>query len=200
MVDDDISPTDKMSDSSAQSDTDERWKILVVDDEVDIHHLTRMVIKNKVFFGKGLELLEANSGQEARELLRQHSDIALILLDVVMETEHEGLEVARYTREDLNNRLTRIILRTGQPGITPEVDTVIHYDINDYKQKSELTAERLIVSIYTALRCYRDMKAIEDTKEHLKQLIYSTSEIYHEQAMQRFTKDVLEQLLAQLQK
>ncbi|WP_108652642.1 DUF3369 domain-containing protein [Dongshaea marina] len=174
------------------------WKVAVVDDEDDIHSLTQMVLKGKSFFGRKLEILDAYSGADARIILRDNPDTALVLLDVVMETDHEGLEVAKYIRESLNNRLTRITLRTGQPGQAPELDTVINYDINDYKEKTELTSKKLITAIYIALRSYRDMLSIEDTKENIKKLIQSAHHIYHSHAIKDFSSHVLQQMVVLL--
>ncbi|WP_108650198.1 DUF3369 domain-containing protein [Dongshaea marina] len=174
------------------------WKVAVVDDEDDIHSLTRMVIKDLLFFGRKLELYSVHSGSEAQQLLRQHQDIVLVLLDVVMETDHAGLDLAQFIRKDLNNHLTRITLRTGQPGQAPELSTVVNYDINDYKEKTDLTSKKLIVAIYSAIRSYRDLLAIEKTKDHLKKLLRSTHELYHSHAIREFAVHVLEQLVSLL--
>ncbi|WP_108649580.1 DUF3369 domain-containing protein [Dongshaea marina] len=165
-----------------------------MDDEADIHQLTTMVIKDLHCFGRPLKLLNAYSGQEARALLKANPQTALVLLDVVMETDHEGLEVARYIRETLKNRHTRILLRTGQPGQAPELETVVDYDINDYKEKTELTAQKLKVAIYTSIRCFRDIQTIENTKRNLEKLLRSTHQLYHQQAIREFAIHVLEQL------
>lgn len=62
-------------------------------------------------------------------------DVAVCLLDVVMETEHAGLETANAIRSMLKNTFVRIVLRTGQPGQAPEETIIAEYDINDYKEK-----------------------------------------------------------------
>ncbi|HEY9904080.1 MAG TPA: adenylate/guanylate cyclase domain-containing response regulator, partial [Candidatus Sericytochromatia bacterium] len=109
------------------------WKILLVDDEVEIHSVTRLVLNDFVFESKSITFISAYSGEEAKALIEKHPDTALILLDVVMETDDAGLEVVKYIRDVLGNLLVRIILRTGQPGQAPEDVVIIHYDINDYK-------------------------------------------------------------------
>lgn len=116
------------------------WKVLIVDDEADIHQVTVLVLKRFKLDNRPLEFIHAYSGAEAKEKLSTYDDIALIFLDVVMETDDAGLEVARWTREDLGNHKTRIVLRTGQPGQAPEQSVVANYDINDYKEKTELTS------------------------------------------------------------
>ena len=96
------------------------WRVLIVDDEPDVHEVTKMIFKRFQLDGRPLEMLHAHTGMEARELLKENPDIALMLLDVVMETERSGLDLVRWCREALGNRFVRIVLRTGQPGQAPE--------------------------------------------------------------------------------
>ena len=128
---------------TSRSRTLPSWKLLIVDDEEEVHVITRMVLEGLSFSGKGLTFLSAYSAQEAREILLEQRDIAVILLDVVMETGQAGLELVEIIRSELGNRMVRIILRTGQPGQAPEREVITRYDINDYKHKTELTAQKL---------------------------------------------------------
>lgn len=153
----------------------QRWRILIVDDEEEIHTVTRLVLDDFTFEGRGLDLISAYSGKESIELLRDIEDIAVVLLDVVMEDNHAGLDVARRIREELNNPFTRIILRTGQPGQAPENEVISELDINDYKQKTELTAQKLFVTVTTALRSFRDLKTIDTNRNRLLQLAMSVA-------------------------
>jgi len=116
------------------------WKVLIVDDEEEVHHVTKLVLSDFIFNNRKLEFLSAYSEAEARNLLNRHNDVAVVLLDVVMERDDSGLKLVRYIREELKNHLVRIILRTGQPGRAPESNVILEYDINDYKEKTELTA------------------------------------------------------------
>lgn len=134
------------------------WKVLVVDDEEGIHGITRMIFRGYEFEQRPIELISAMSGAEARKLLSEHPDIALALLDVVMENDDEGLRLVEYIRNQLNNRDIRIILRTGHPGYAPESQVIVNYDINDYLSKAELSASRLLTSVVVALRSFRDIK------------------------------------------
>ena len=69
------------------------WKVAIVDDDQGVHTGTRFALQDFTLHGRGLELLSARSAAEARELFRAHPDMAVILLDVVMETEGAGLEL-----------------------------------------------------------------------------------------------------------
>lgn len=174
------------------------WKILIVDDETEVHSVTKLALNGYRFAGKGLQFLDAHSGAEARDILAAHDDIALVLLDVVMETDHAGLDVVGYIRETLGNRLTRIVLRTGQPGQAPEKRVIIDFDINDYKEKTELTAQKLFTLMSASLRSYRDMVALEDSRQGLKKIIDASANIFTQTSMQKFAEGALEQLLSLL--
>lgn len=139
----------------------EPWKVLVVDDEMEVHNVTHLALGDFRFEGKTLDLLNAHSGGEAKQLIENHPDTALILLDVVMESDHAGLEVVKYIREVLSNDRVRIVLRTGQPGQAPEQSVVVDYDINDYKTKTELTTTKLFTTVVTALRSFHHILTIE---------------------------------------
>ncbi len=112
------------------------WKIIIADDEEEVHAMTRMVMKKFEFEGRAVELISAYSGKQTIEIMEAQPDVAIILLDVVMENENSGLEVVKKIRDELKNPFVRIILRTGQPGQAPEEDVIRNYDINDYKSKN----------------------------------------------------------------
>ncbi|MCD6584950.1 MAG: DUF3369 domain-containing protein [Desulfobacteraceae bacterium] len=172
------------------------WKIIIADDEVEVHNVTKMVLDDYVFEGQSLEFLSAYSGEETKQLICANSDTAIILLDVVMETDDAGLQLARYIRQDLKNSFVRIILRTGQPGKAPERDVIIDYDINEYKEKTELTAQKLFTTITTALRSYRDLRIIEKNRSGLEQIIKASARLFEHQSLKEFAKGVLTQLVS----
>ena len=174
------------------------WKLLVVDDEPEVHLITRMVLQGYRFEGRSLALLEARSAEEAKGILRAHPDIAVILLDVVMETDHSGLDLVKWIREDLRNVLVRIILRTGQPGAAPEKQVIIEYEINDYKAKTELTSIKLFTAVTSAIRAWRDLKTIKRSKEGFQKIIHASSQLFTTRAFGRFIEGVLTQLTSLL--
>lgn len=146
------------------------WKVLIVDDEVEIHHITKLALKEFLFENKSITFVSAYSGKEAKEIIKENQDIALILLDVVMETEEAGLEVVKYIRDILDNKIVRIILRTGQPGQVPEDVVIVSYDINDYKTKTELTNKKLFTTVVTALRAFSSLNQIESSKSEIEKI------------------------------
>lgn len=174
------------------------WKMLIVDDEPEVHDVTRLAMADFEFRGRPLHLLSAYSGKEACEMARTIPDIAVILLDVVMETDDAGLNVARYIRDELGNHFVRLVLRTGQPGQAPERRVITDYDINDYKYKTELTQQKLFTTVYTSISSYRDLMALESNRRGLEEVIKASAHIFELRSMDRFVRGVLEQLTALL--
>ncbi len=174
------------------------WKILIVDDEPGVHEVTHLSLKNFEFAGRGLRFLDAYTAESARRILASENDIAVALVDVVMENEHAGLDLVRYIRQTLGNDLIRLILRTGQPGQAPERDVIREYDINDYKEKTELTAQKLYSAIFTSLRSYRDLVALDNNRRGLEHIIRASARLFTTPRIDEFIQGVLEQLVALL--
>jgi len=144
-----------------------QYKILIVDDDQSVHDITNMAIKAMNFSDLELIILTAYSATEAKEILDQDKDIALALIDVVMETPEAGLDLVNYIRDTLQNKLIRLIIRTGQANDFPQMQVIQRYDINDFKEKTELTLEKLYTTIRTSIKQYEHLldlqKKYEDT-------------------------------------
>jgi signal transduction histidine kinase/HPt (histidine-containing phosphotransfer) domain-containing protein len=164
----------------------EPWVILIVDDDPAIHATTRMVLRGFTFEGRIAHFLSAASAAEARAILEATPEIAVILLDVVMESDDAGLRLVRTIRNVLNNRRVRIILRTGQPGQAPERDVILNYDINDYRSKTELTAQKLFTSVVAALRGYQDITTIEQNRRGLERIVDASSSLLDIRSLNEF--------------
>jgi signal transduction histidine kinase/CheY-like chemotaxis protein len=180
-------------DSSAR-----RWKIAVIDDDQAVHEGTRFALSDYTLNGQGLEILSAYSAAEGRALMLKHPDIAAVLLDVIMETDIAGLELVEYIRNEIRNETVRIILRTGQPGQAPERRVIVQYDINDYKAKTELTADKLFTSLTAALRSFQQLERMVQTRRGLEIIIDAASTLYDFKSMQRLAEGVLTQLASLL--
>jgi len=137
------------------------WKVMVVDDEEDIHSVTRIALKSFTYRDRGIEFIHSHSAEESKPLLRNNPDIAVILLDVVMETNTAGLDLVKFIRDDVHLKYTQIILRTGYPGYAPEREVIVSYEINDYKTKTELTAFKLFTLVLASLRAYDSVTELE---------------------------------------
>jgi two-component sensor histidine kinase len=145
------------------------WKVLVVDDAEEIRLMTRLSLEGFTHDGRVLELLEADSADQARQLLNAHDDVAVVLLDVVMETDHAGLDLVRWIRKEKRNLLVRLLVRTGQAGLHPAAAVLAEYEINDYWEKSELSVSRLRMALTTSLRGYGDLLSMHKRTLQLRQ-------------------------------
>ena len=156
----------------------EAWKVLLVDDEADIHAVLRLALRDVRVENRPLSLLEAKSGEAAKQQLTEHPDIALILLDVVMETEQAGLDLVHYIRHELDNHLILIVVVTGQPGYAPQREVIVDYEIDGYRLKSELTADKIFVSVYTALRTYQALYTLGRKSRQLEESEQRYADLY----------------------
>jgi len=176
----------------------EFWKIIIADDETEVHTVTKMVLKDYVFEGRSIEFLDAYSGVETKQLIKNNPDTAIVLLDIVMETDDAGLKLVRYIRQDLKNTFVRIIVRTGQPGKATQQDVMIDYDINEYKEKTELTVQKLFTTITSALRSYRDLRILDKQRYGLEQINEASVHLFKHQSLIEFANEVLFRLISLL--
>lgn len=175
-----------------------KWKVLIVDDEVDMHSLTELVMDDFIFQGREITFFNAYSAAEAKKILKNEKDLAVVLLDVVMETQTSGLDLVKYIRDELNNKLIRIIIRTGQPGKAPEKNIIIDYDINDYKHKTELTKGKMDTVLITAIRAYQDLIILEKSRKGLKKIIEASNNLFVLKSMRQLVEGILLQLTSLL--
>lgn len=176
----------------------EPWRILVVDDDEQVHATTRIVLGAMRLLGRPIMLHEARSAAEAKKLVQLIPDLAVILLDVVMESEDAGLKLIEFIRQDCCLSEVRIILRTGQPGRAPELQVIENYDINDYKTKQELTHNRLITSLTSAVRSYQQIQTINHSRKGLEKIIQAASSLIEVRALESFAEGVLTQIASLL--
>ncbi|MEN9868399.1 MAG: hypothetical protein RL748_3989 [Pseudomonadota bacterium] len=204
MTDDVIADDDDwlLEDEGQQSEvalvpSDQRvWRILIVDDDADVHAVTSLALRNVTFKGRELELFSAYSGEQGFTMLRDTPDIALVLLDVVMETDDAGLLLAQRIRGELNNQIVRVVLRTGQPGQAPEQRVIIEYDINDYKAKTELTTQKLFTTVIASLRAYETLLMLERSRVGLGKILEGATNLYRIHSLREFASGVLNQVSA----
>jgi response regulator RpfG family c-di-GMP phosphodiesterase len=172
----------------------ETYKIIIADDDEEIHRVTKVILKYFNFEGRGIDFIDTFSGEETKIALAENPDTAIIFLDVVMEESDSGLKVAKYLREELKNSLTRIVLRTGQPGEAPEEEVIRIYDINDYRLKTELTVKRLHTTLYSSLRNYRDLQTLEKNKKGLEKIIRASAKLFEHNTLDDFLVTILNEL------
>jgi len=174
------------------------WRVLVVDDDPDLHEATEFALHGLYILDRPLEFLHAHSAAAALQLLSREHDIAVILLDVVMETVTAGLDMIGVIRDDMGLASTRIILRTGQPGLAPDVDTVRRYDINDYHTKSELTRGRLYVALSTAIRAYDQLERTAANQRFLERVVAASHRLIALPGLREFSAGLLGQAIKRI--
>lgn len=192
-TDDAPEPEDRSTDGTEPS-----WCVVIVDDDESFHVVTRLALRNLTMDGTPIRLAHARSGAEARVVLKEEPDCALVLLDVVMEQDDAGLRVAEWIRTELRNPLVRVVLRTGQSGLAPEEYVMQHYDIHDYHSKTELTAQRLRTAVTGAVRAYRDLRTVSLQRRSLEKVIAATSTLFTHAPVEPLLNGILEQVAALL--
>lgn len=170
------------------------WRVLITDDDEEVHRATTYALRGVLVDGRPLELLHAYSSAEAENLLREQRDVAVGMLDVVMETADAGLRLVDTIRNELGLRSMRIVLRTGQPGYAPELDVIRRYDINDYRTKAELTQTRLITTLTAGLRAYEQLEQIRRANHGLDSVALVANEIFRLRSSADFSRVLLQRL------
>jgi CheY-like chemotaxis protein len=167
------------------------WKVLIIDDDPNIHLVTKMALEYIVFEQRGIELISAFNTTEARQMIAFHKDIAIIFLEVALESENAGFELVHFIRKDIQNTAVRIILRVRQSSAMPENSVVENMDINDYKTKTELTTQKLFNLTITALRSYRDIRSALLTTKGIDIVLNASSELSKIKEAQLFLQNSL---------
>ncbi len=193
-AEDELFSFDDEARSEEESDAGPCWYVLIVDDDQDVHQSTCFALANTEILGRPLHFLHAYSATQAIDILNEQTQVAVILLDVVMESEHAGLHLVRRIREELHNSEARIILRTGQPGYAPEMEAIRDYDINDYKTKSELTRNRLYTALTAAIRSYDQIHTINTSRRGLGMVIRASSHLLARQGVSEFAAGIITQI------
>jgi len=172
------------------------WRILVVDDDESVHQVTKLVLADAEIERRKLIIVSAYSSEEAKKILLEDNTFCMAFVDVVMETDHAGLELVEWIRKEHKNQAIRLILRTGQAGTAPEAKVIKEFDINDYKEKTDFTANKMITTVYASIRAYRDIMTIQRSLDAFKKLIEATHDLLKINQLKTFGSAALNHLLA----
>lgn len=167
------------------------WRVLVTDDDDEVHRATTFSLRGVLIDGRPIELLHAHSAIEAESILRATSDVAVAVLDVVMETPDAGLKLVDTIRNTLCLNSLRIVLRTGQAGYAPEVEVFRRYDINDYRTKSELTQIRLVTTLTAAVRAFAQLEHVAAVNRGMDTVARATNAIFRLRSTREFASTLL---------
>lgn len=67
-----------------KEESNDTWKVLIVDDEPEVHILTQLTLKDFIFKNKKIEFTSAYSEKECKDILLKNQNFNIILLDVVL--------------------------------------------------------------------------------------------------------------------
>lgn len=160
------------------------WPILVVDDDDSILQLTKLVLGRIKVMERPLSLTFARTSAEAR-LLCEQKTFAVAIVDVVMETDRAGLDFVAWLRTLPHAVATRLVIRTGQPGMAPEDYVLQNFDINDYWPKTELSAQRIRTVITGLIRSYAELERLEQQRQDLSLVVRTMPELLNQQNASR---------------
>jgi len=169
------------------TDAHTSWRVMIIDDDPDVHTATTFALGSLIIQGRPLTFLHAYTADQAKTILQSHHDIAVILLDVVMEHDDTGLQLVSFIRHQLGLDEVRLILRTGQPGYAPEIDAIRDFDINDYKTKSELTRTKLFTTVTSAIRSYEQICIIKDDRHGANMITSASRELISQTNLHDFS-------------
>ncbi len=167
------------------------WQVLTIDALESVNDMTEKSLVLTYFLGKTLRVLKASSIQDAKRILEENADIAVILLDTVANTPDESLAFIHFVRTVRKNDRTRIILRTGYPDTLPEINLIHSYEIDGYIPKETMSAAQIEIATLTAMRAYHQiistrqvLQALAGSIAHemrnpLSQIQYSLDSIGH---------------------
>jgi response regulator RpfG family c-di-GMP phosphodiesterase len=184
------------SSSLSTNKCDKKWRILVVDDDDSVHQVTKLVLNKIEIESRELEIVSVYSMEEAKNKLLTDDNFCMAFVDVVMETDHAGLELVQWIRKELKNQAIRLILRTGQAGTAPEAKVIKEYDINDYKEKTDFTSNKMITTVYASIRAYRDIMTIQRSLDAFKKLLEATHDLLKKDQLKSFGSAALSHLLS----
>jgi len=171
------------------------WRILVIDDDDSVHQVTKLVLSDAMIENRPLEIVSVYSSAEAKEVLSNDENFCMAFVDVVMETDHAGLELVEWIRQELKNQAIRLVLRTGQAGTAPEAKVIKEFDINDYKEKTDFTAGKMITTVYASIRAYRDIMTIQRSLDAFKLLMGATRDLLKINHIRSFGSAALHHLM-----
>ena len=157
--------------------TNKEYKILIVNHKTHIHNSLNIILNQIARSSLNLKIMNAYSFNEAKKILDNNKDIALGIIDEDMKALDKGMNLIQYIREEIDEKSLRIIM-TGEHFDFIDIDFMIHYDINDIKQKKQLSFESMIGAVGTALVEFEQLIFSED-KEAMTYKQMTTDPLTH---------------------
>ena len=133
----------------------DKWRVLIVDDEPELHVLTTTVLKDFMFEGKSLEFVSAHNELEISEALESDQDYAIIITDIIREEIDSGFKLIARIRSDSRFDNTYLIIRSGSLGLLSMRQAATDYDVDYINEKANFSTS-IFFSVFTiGIRTYR---------------------------------------------
>ncbi len=179
---------------SLHSDLNSEWVILSVEDDPGYQQSLSLGLKGLIVNNAPIRLLTANSAAQAAKVIAENENISVILLDVVMEHDDAGLFLVNTIRNVIGNELVRIVLLTGQPGLAPRFDTMRDFDVDEYWNKVDLTAEKLRSVVTSNVKTWDSLHELAVAKRGLQMIVDASRSITARQEIHSFSDTVLQEI------
>ena len=183
---------------SAEEDTagpsQKNWVVLSVEDNQPYQDVLESALQEVAFEGRKIELLRASSAASAATILSKRQDISLILLDIVMETDDAGFYLIDTIRNVIGDELVRIVVLTGQPGVKPHDKAINEYNISEYWNKTDLSADKLKSVVVSNLRTWEISQELQIARRGLQMIVDASRSLTARQDTSEFAHTVLEEI------
>jgi EAL domain-containing protein (putative c-di-GMP-specific phosphodiesterase class I)/GGDEF domain-containing protein len=170
------------------------WVVLSVEDNQPYQDVLESAIQEVAFEGRKIELLRASSAASAATILSKRQDISLILLDIVMESDDAGFYLIDTIRNVIGDELVRIVVLTGQPGVKPHDKAINEYNISEYWNKTDLSADKLKSVVVSNLRTWQISQELKIARRGLQMIVDASRSLTARQDTSEFAHTVLEEI------
>lgn len=170
------------------------WIVLSVEDNQPYQDVLESALQEITFDGRKIELLKASSAASAATILSKREDISLILLDIVMETDDAGFYLIDTIRNVIGDELVRIVVLTGQPGVKPHDKAISEYNISEYWNKTDLSADKLKSVVVSNLRTWQISQELKIARRGLQMIVDASRALTARQDTTEFAHTVLEEI------
>ena len=136
------------------------WKLLTVHSNASANKATKLVVEKLSFMDKQFCVLEAFSLKKAKRILLKNTDIAIVIIPVILERKSKGIELIHFIRRDLKNKKIRIILRTGYPNSLPEKEVTKGYEIDSCLSEEDPDEDQLKFTVLNTIQIYHQTQQV----------------------------------------
>jgi two-component system, NtrC family, sensor kinase len=144
--------------------------ILVVEDDPLQMDMLEMILTRHA-----MTILRASTGEAALELYQQHAEIDLVLLDVMLPGQLDGIAVCRRLRADQHRLYVPIIMVTAL-GKTEQLIQGLDTGADDYITKP-FSSRELMARLQAGLRVRRTQRDLAETQSRYRLLVETARDL-----------------------